>query len=278
MHAGNTARCRFRLPELATLGLVLAVSGAARGEGFALDTIPNAAILAVGAMTDWLGSKDYDPVVGPALQLELPHGATLQVLGPLGSIQMPISDGWSAGLDLDYVFGRSHVKDPVVALLPEIRSSVAAGVTFAYERVSPRTALAVFRTGIDLTWDVTGLYGGTQWDAWARGWIPVATAIPAEIGIGAEVAHASQGYISKFFDVSPQSSAASGIDPFTGHASLRDARAWSAVLIPIGGRWLAGAGIVYQRLLGDAADSTIVQARGSKNQFIAGAGVAYVWR
>jgi hypothetical protein len=42
-------------------------------------------------------------------------------------------------------------------------------------------------------------------------------------------------------------------------------------------RWRVGAGVVYFRLIGEAAQSPIVSDRGSPNQWILGAGAMYLW-
>jgi len=41
--------------------------------------------------------------------------------------------------------------------------------------------------------------------------------------------------------------------------------------------WHLSGGVVYTRLLGDAADSPVVDDRGSKDQIFAGLGIAYAW-
>jgi outer membrane protein len=40
--------------------------------------------------------------------------------------------------------------------------------------------------------------------------------------------------------------------------------------------WMLGAGLRYGRIVGDAADSPLVDQRGSENQVIGGIGLAYV--
>ena len=41
--------------------------------------------------------------------------------------------------------------------------------------------------------------------------------------------------------------------------------------------WHLGGGVIYSRLLGDAADSPVTDKRGSRDQFFAGIGIAYAW-
>jgi hypothetical protein len=51
----------------------------------------------------------------------------------------------------------------------------------------------------------------------------------------------------------------------------------SAISVHLGPRWHVGAGALYTRLLGDTADSPIVEERGNADQWIYGAGVLYGW-
>jgi outer membrane scaffolding protein for murein synthesis (MipA/OmpV family) len=41
--------------------------------------------------------------------------------------------------------------------------------------------------------------------------------------------------------------------------------------------WTIGAGIVYSRLADEAGQSPIVSDRGSRDQWVAGAGAMYIW-
>jgi len=51
----------------------------------------------------------------------------------------------------------------------------------------------------------------------------------------------------------------------------------AALFQSLSSNWHAGAGGLYARMIGDAGDSPVVSIRGSRNQFIYGAGVAYTW-
>ena len=49
------------------------------------------------------------------------------------------------------------------------------------------------------------------------------------------------------------------------------------VIVSLSQNWHLAGGVIYSRLVGDAADSPVVKDRGSENQFFAGAGVVYAW-
>ena len=54
-------------------------------------------------------------------------------------------------------------------------------------------------------------------------------------------------------------------------------RRWAAAVLHLSPQWRLGAGVMYSRLVGDAADSLIVAERGSKNQWIYGVDALYAW-
>jgi outer membrane protein len=58
---------------------------------------------------------------------------------------------------------------------------------------------------------------------------------------------------------------------------LRDIRVPLVAIFSFSEKWHVAGGVIYSRLLGDAADSPIVDNRGSEDQFFAGIGIAYAW-
>jgi len=58
---------------------------------------------------------------------------------------------------------------------------------------------------------------------------------------------------------------------------MRDVRGWAAAMYHLSQNWHLGAGALYSRLLGDAADSPLVAERGFKNQWISGVMALYAW-
>jgi MltA-interacting protein MipA len=60
-------------------------------------------------------------------------------------------------------------------------------------------------------------------------------------------------------------------------AGFRDVRLTLGLLVPVTEHWLVGAGVMFMRLIDNAADSPIVDDAGSPNQIRGGLGVAYAW-
>ena len=81
----------------------------------------------------------------------------------------------------------------------------------------------------------------------------------------------------EYSGVTADDSLASGLPVYTPGRGVRDARAWLVALVHLGPQWHVGAGVLYSRLVGDAADSPLVADRGSENQWVFGVGGLYAW-
>ena len=51
----------------------------------------------------------------------------------------------------------------------------------------------------------------------------------------------------------------------------------ASMIFSLSPNWHLAGGLIYSRLVGDAADSPVTDDRGSANQFFAGLGIAYAW-
>jgi outer membrane scaffolding protein for murein synthesis (MipA/OmpV family) len=83
---------------------------------------------------------------------------------------------------------------------------------------------------------------------------------------------ASDDYMESFFSIDSQQSADSGLKRYNADAGFKDVNISISAGYPITDRWRIGAMLEYKRLLGDAADSPIVD---DKNQFVAGFSFSY---
>ena len=77
--------------------------------------------------------------------------------------------------------------------------------------------------------------------------------------------------------MTPADSLASGLPIYVPGSGLRDLRGWAVAMLHLSKHWQLGAGVMYSRLVGNAADSPIVSEEGSKNQWVYGAGALYAW-
>jgi outer membrane protein len=170
--------------------------------------------------------------------------------------------------------GRSDVDDDVVADLPEIDASLDLGWTVGAEFVDPDNSARRVRADVSFRHDVTDAHGGYVLGASTSGWTPTPFFL---LGGFASVTWGSDAYMNTYFGVEPSGSAASGLPAFDARSGARDVAAGLVAIIPVNDRMLAGAGVLYSRLLNDAADSPIVDLRGERDQLLYGIGVAWAF-
>lgn len=99
--------------------------------------------------------------------------------------------------------------------------------------------------------------------------LPLATPL-VFVEIGTTLA--SDDYMESFFGVDSQQSANSGLKKYNAGAGIKDVNLSISAGYPLTDRWRVAVMVEYKRLLGDAADSPIVD---DKNQFVAGLGLTY---
>jgi outer membrane protein len=100
-------------------------------------------------------------------------------------------------------------------------------------------------------------------------------AIDVSLGVGAT--YADEDYMETYFGVSPSDADRTALPVFEADGGIKDVRILPAVVVHLSEFWHVGVGARYQRLLGDAEDSPVVDDRGSADQFMAGLAVAYSW-
>jgi outer membrane scaffolding protein for murein synthesis (MipA/OmpV family) len=97
------------------------------------------------------------------------------------------------------------------------------------------------------------------------------------ITIGPRLRFAGKRYMRTYFGVTPEEAAASGLpvhDPEGGAAAVGVA---TGLTYQFSYNWGMRASARYERLIGDAGDSPIVQDRGSQDQFRAGLALTYTF-
>ena len=114
---------------------------------------------------------------------------------------------------------------------------------------------------------------------WSRGSLRYFKPVlkPLTLSIGTTLTYGNSDYMETYFGVDPGNAARSGLSLFRADGGLRDVRVPLMAIFSFSENWHVGGGVIYSRLLGDAADSPVTDDRGSKNQFFVGAGLAYAW-
>lgn len=261
-----------------TKAIVLAAflsAGSAHGDtqllGLAPSYIPNYFALGLGSYPDYIGSDDNVLGVAPVGRYTWGEQRYVSLEINYVSVNLVEDRNWRFGPAGMWRFGRDDVEDEVVSALPDIEDSLELGIFGAYEAVGsdPRDRWWI---GANITQGVTGDNDGYTLSGSLRRWIPVGRF--SAFGVSLGTTYGSSDYMDTFFSIDPEGAADSGLPIFDAGSDVRDVRVTAIYMQPINRKWVLGAGFLYSRLLGDAADSPIVSDRGDQDQFVFGVGVA----
>jgi outer membrane scaffolding protein for murein synthesis (MipA/OmpV family) len=236
------------------------------------------------SVPDYEGSNDYRIIPAAAVRGKY-HGISFNTNGSFLFVDVVPASGnltFDAGPVLGLRFdGRRHSKDPVVRLMT--RRSTAfevgafAGVSF-HGLLDPYDTLSA-RLGV--RHDVAGAHRSTVFNPNLSFSTPVSRKTYVSLNAGAEFV--SRKFADYYFGVSPDDVAATGgaLPLYSPRGGMKNWKASLLVDQSITGDLLGGLSVFglgqYSRLLGDFRRSPIVAQRGSPNQWIAAAGLAYTW-
>lgn len=233
----------------------------------------------VGRVPEFWGSRDNATGIAPMARRQLGGERFVQWLGTEVSFNLLDHKRWRAGPSLGVRLGRREVSDPVVRALRPISSTGELGAFVGYtEQVGndPRHRWGLNLAMAGATGDVyNGLYGSAS-AHWLKPVAPWLT-LSATAGVG----FAGRSFQRAYFGVSASDSGLfPGLDAggYVPGAGLTDVRVVAGAMVHLSLNWHVVAGVRWQRLLEDVAASPIVRQRGDATQWIAGAGLVYMWR
>jgi outer membrane protein len=236
--------------------------------------MPNYVGFGLGVTPDYVGADDYYfgglPLARYQFEDSYRYASLVGTFVDLNLVNHPIIRFGPTG---QLRFGRSNVSNRAVRQLPSIGDTIEAGVFGALEFVAPGDPRKRLRWDLRIQQDLVGEHDGWLASTGVQGWYPIPKL--AEVGLALGTTYGSGDYMSTFFGVRARDSAQSGLAAFDADAGFRDVRLTLGVMVPVTEHWLVGAGVMFMRLVGDAADSPIVDDAGSPNQISGGLGVAY---
>ncbi len=240
---------------------------------------PTVVGLGVAMIPDYIGSDDYKVVPLPFVKYTLRDSERyIKLAGPELSFNVLNLPNFYFGPLIRYYGSRDHdIEDEVVKKMKEIDSGLAAGAFLSYEikGVNPRNRLNL--TFKFLT-DVSSEFSGYLVDFDATLWRKVAEKWDVFVGVG--TTYADGNYMDTYFGVNNNnrgSTTRSELPNFTAESGIRDGRFQAGGIWYFNENWLFGGLVRYQRLLGDAEDSPVVDRRGDPNQVAVGLFAGYKW-
>lgn len=181
---------------------------------------------------------------------------------------------WEAGPVASITFGRDDdIERTSVAKLPELDDAVELGAFVAYSLSGVARDGDALRFEARATGDASNVYGGWQSSVSAG----YAAPLGERFRLGADVSATlvSDDYADTYFSVTTASAAASGLRAYQAAGGLKDVGISLSGSWAFTDRWSLNGFAGYRRLLGDAADSPIVDLEGTPDQFSAGLGVGF---
>lgn len=173
--------------------------------------------------------------------------------------------GFEAGPLAGWRFGRDEEDGSRLRGLGDVDGGLVVGGYMAY-------SVGILKPFLSYHHQVTGDDGG--------GVLRFGAEAKFGLGHGAEMigtagaSYADANYMDAYFSVTPAQSAASaaGLAAFDADAGVKDVFIGLAATVPLSELWTLRLNAKYTRLVGDAADSPIVE---SENQFTGGLGLTY---
>lgn len=226
----------------------------------------------LGAMAqiepDYEGSDDYEFVALPFLMvnyrdLVFLEGLTLGANAFTWQGPRP-EDKLQVGPLVRYEFGRDDSDD--LRGMGDVDDAVELGAFISYGSGPWSTGFTVFR-------DVSDSHDGLTAELSAGHMLSLGPKLMLSSEISAT--WADDNYMETFFGVTAAQSARSGMRQYQAESGFNDVGISFDLNYDLTDNWGLTGQVGYKRLLGDAADSPLVEDRGSANQFTAALYVSY---
>jgi outer membrane protein len=237
--------------------------------------VPLVVGIGVGVIPDYEGSDEYTFGIAPFFRWTFQGERYVQLRANELSVNVLNSKYFQFGPLAAYKFGRSDVDDDVVDRMEDVDDTVELGAFGAFVLRNQQNVRQRFIADVDFLHDVGGVSESFRFSLGARYWHPVARRL--DLMLGVRSTFVTDDYMNTYFGVSSTDAARSGLPAFSADGGGKDVSVTLGSLFYLTESWVLGAGIRYSRLLGDAADSPIVDGRGSADQIIAGLAVGYMW-
>ncbi len=229
---------------------------------------------------DFEGSEDYGivPLVVGRVQrqeyyLEIQGTRARANFLPQNLISLNDSLTFQVGPTLGFRLGRDDVENERVDRLRDVDAAVELGGFVALQ------AAGVFRerdalTGrVEVVADASDAHDGHL--VTLRGSYAVPVGRSWRIGFGVDSTYASDEYAETYFGIDTNNAARSGLAVFDAGGGFKDVGLDLSLQYSVTERWGVMGFVRASRLLGDAADSPIVDDEGAANQFFGGIAVSY---
>jgi len=228
-------------------------------------------IVSVGAgaeyKPDFEGSRRY--MVSPIPVISIRRASSPERFrSPLDSASFTLFDygGFHAGPVAKFVAARNANNFAELAGLGNVNAALELGGFVEYFPID------WFRMRLEVRQGFFG-HGGVTANFSGDAIVPLAQGLT--FSAGPRFTLESTGATAPYFSITPLQAALSGLPAFNARGGAHSAGAGAQLRYRINPQWEVHSYVEYQRLLGDAAASPLVQLRGSPNQVTVGLGASY---
>lgn len=263
----------------------LALSGAAHAD--------SQLVLGAGAgvKPDYLGSDDYEAMALPMLRYSWSgEAASSPASGYKTSVGLiDVQAGFPDGVDVGiariatptrnftlrvgggYRFGRDADDNDALRGMGDVDGQGIVRVSLASEPAGPRGLGTAY--GLAYEADVTDETNGETMTLFVKHALPLTAR--TTLTLSGDLRWADEDQMQAYFGVTPTQAARSGHARFDAGSGFSDAGLAARVDWAFADHWILSGRVGYTRLLGDAADSPLVDGAGSANQFTLTSAIAY---
>lgn len=282
----------MKKPKLLRSGLAAAVAvmfaqGAAAQELVPIQVARDFNLVGLGlfSVPDWYGSKDKEGRAAPLVRYAFDETRYIQLVGPeIRANLMPRTD-IRFGPVLRFRQRRDDdVEDNVVSHMQPVATATEIGAFAEYHMpLDPNRPLNKVVFNADLVGNTTGVYSGLTGNIRATYFYPFAQGLggkPLLGTIGFGLFFASDHFNDRYFGIRGSDVA---LFPQQGGREYRAEGGLTSIKIPfslisqVDPKWLVLLAGRYERLLGDAKDSPLIESRGDANQWSIGIAAAYLF-
>jgi outer membrane protein len=222
--------------------------------------------LGLAFVPDYEGSEDYKAIPVINARLNLNNNMYIGFLGNTLRANLVPSQEWNAGPLLRYRPERDNVENDQVDAMEKVDAAIEAGGFLSYNLPDWTFSLAAAQ-------DIAGGHDGFLLDLG----VGYRYKLQAEtmLMVNGQTTFASSDYMETYFSVDQGDHIRSGLRTYDADAGLKDISFGIALKHGFARNWSVVGMLRLSRLLGDAADSPVVDDAGSENQLLTGAFVNY---
>jgi outer membrane protein len=222
--------------------------------------------LGPGIAPEYEGSSDYHVVPVPFVSVRFSNDMSIQWIANLARANLIPDRTWMAGPVIQYIPKRENVENNKVDKLENVDAALMAG-GFAGFRIDQ------FSLSLEAMQDVASGNDGAVIRLRGGYHLPISKEWSASIN--AFTTWADDDYMDAYFGISRKDSDRSGLKKFDASSGIKDVGLSLPVTYSPWEHWSVMGAVAYKRLLGDAADSPVVDDEGNANQFVGGALLIY---